>query len=557
MRHLKRLAKELCFSGKVTRLNRSEVFEIGLFLTMFVFSLSLNFATQRYGVANTDINQTDLFSNLLLRNRVLKYSNPLNEKYAVPIFGIRGLLNFGENYYVPSVLPGMIILQTTFKSVNLPTFLVNPIFVLIGLWFFNKTTNIFVFKKTFWSFSATAIYFSSGAFIFVSSLPFKDLIATSTFFAGLYYILNGIYEKKTSDFALFGFFAGITMWMNYLNVIFFLPALGLYLLTIRSKITKRVNLMNLMISCMFFLPFFISLYVYQVTLYGGFLAFNDPVLRLNHYEEFSVQRSSIYDFILNMDITNLLTNFYNQFLLVSQLLVFLGLLGFLVIFIDTVKGKKLNRVLIVLLITVALQFFFYLGKTWSGVSLKGSVGTSYSRYLLISWGVIVIFAVSSIRRLVDWLRVGHVLKRGILALLLAFLILSGLTTGLTSKMAVASWIDTTGWTNEFKKDIAQNTPEKSVIFTSFYDKFVYPARQTAVYVAIPEGERMNKTLFLMRELLEDGYSVYMVYEEDAYAISPALEKDAFERSGLQTEQAFSSVRDTELYRVTLMENSSD
>jgi len=171
--------------------------------------------------------------------------------------------------------------------------------------------------------------------------------------------------------------------------------------------------------------------------------------------------------------------------------------------------------------------------------------------------VIVIFAVSSVRRLVDWLRVGHVLKRGILALLLAFLTLSGLMTGLTSKMAVASWIDTTEWTNEFKMDIAQNTPEKSVIFTSFYDKFVYPARQTAVYVAIPEGERMNKTLFLMRELLEDGYSVYMVYEKDAYAISPASEKDAFERSGLQTEQAFSSVRDIEFYRVTLMENSSD
>jgi hypothetical protein len=298
------------------------------------------------------------------------------------------------------------------------------------------------------------------------------LVATSTFFAGLYYILNGIYEKKISDFALFGFFAGITMWMNYLNVIFFLPALGLYLLTIRRKITKRANLMNLMISCMFFLPFFISLYVYQVSLYGGFLAFNDPVLRLNHYEEFNVQRSSILDFILNMDIANLLTNFYNQFFLVSQLLVFLGLLGFLVIFVDIVKGKKLNRVLIVLLITVALQFFFYLGKTWSGVSFKGSVGTSYSRYLLISWGVIVIFAVSSVRRLVDWLRVGHVLKRGILALLLAFLILSGLMTGLTSKLAVASWIDTTGWTNEFKMDIAQNTPEKSVIFTSFYDKFV-------------------------------------------------------------------------------------
>ncbi len=552
---LKSRFHEVFWRENPKRLGRTGVLKFIILLGSFAFSLSLNFATQRYGVANTDINQIDLFSNLLLTNRTLEYSNPMNGRYSVPIFGIRGLLNFGENHFVPSVLPGMIMLHVLFKFANLPTYLINPLFVLVGLWFFEKTIRVYIFRQRFWSFFTTAIYYFLGAFIFVSSLPFKDLAATSTFFAGLYYLLNGIYEKKASSFAFFGFFAGVTMWMSYLNVIFFLPALGLYVLTIQKKIAKRKNSMNLLACCVFFLPLFISLYVYQVSLFGGFLAFNEPVSSLNHYEEFNTQRGGAFDFILNMNIADLFVNFYNQFFLVNHLLILLSTLGLFFIFLDIAKGKEINRIVIVLLITAGLQFFLYLGKTWSGVSFRGSVGTSYSRYLLISWGVIVILAVSAIKRSVEALRSSNVRKKGILALLFSWLVLSGLITGLTSRLAVMSWIETTEWTNDFKRDIVQNTPGKSVIFTSFYDKFIYPARQTAVYVAIPEGERISKTLFLMRELLEDGYFVYIVHEKDEYAISPVSEKDVFERSGLKTEQAFSSVRDIEIYRITIPESS--
>jgi len=522
---------------------------------MFIASLFLNFSTQKYRVPNTDINQIDLFSDLLIKNQTLRYENGLNEEYGVLIFGIRSLFNFGENYFVSSVLPGIIMIQSLFKFVNLPPFFINPVFVFVGLWFFNKIVSSFILNEKFWSLSTTVIYFSSGAFVFVSSLPFKDLVATSTFFAGLYYLLNGIYGKKATHFALFGFFAGVTMWINYLNVLFYLPAFGLFLLKVRNRIFKKQNVKNLAIFFMFFLPLFVLLYFYQVSLFGGFLGFQNPAFSLNHYEEFNIDRGNVSSFIFNVNVYSLLANFYNQFFLVNHLLISLSIFGFLIIVFDILKGKKQNEVLSVMLMIVAMQFLFYLSKTWSGVSFQGSVGTSYSRYLLISWGVLVILSVYSVKRILNSLNTGQMLRRTVLALLIIYLILSGLAVGLSSKMAVLSWIETSEWANDLRNDVINNTPENSIIFTSFYDKFVYPARQTAIYVAIPEGERTNTTLTLMRELLEDGYSVYILDERDSYAISPVLDKDAFEKNELETEIAFRSpVRNTDFYRITLSRN---
>jgi hypothetical protein len=443
------------------------------------------------------------------------------------------------------VIPGIIIIQALFKFINLPTFLINPIFVLVGVYFFNKIVDTFIFNNRYWSLSTTAIYFASGAFIHNSSLPFKDLVATATFFVGLYYILNGIYNKKASNFALFGFFAGVTMWMNYPNIIFYLPVLALHLFTIRNEILKRQNLKNLIITLVFFFPLFISLYIYQVTVFDGFLNFNDYVFRLNHYEALG-DRSSISSFVLNVNIGQLPVNFFNQIFLVNPILISFSILGSLYVIYDCIKKKEANKVLLVLLVLVALQFLFYLGKPWYGDFLKGSIVTSYSRYLLISWGVFIILSVSAIKRVINALRVRHSRKKLVLILLFVYFVVSGLVSGLLSQWTMEYNIRVSEWANESRNDIIENTPKNAIIFTSYYDKHVYPVRQTAIYVAIPKEERLNKTISLMKELLEDGYSVYIVEEKDDYAISPVLNKDIFEKNGLKTERAFSN-----FYRITL------
>jgi len=524
------------------KLNKFKCLEFTFFLGIFIVSLTLNFATQKYSFPNPDSNQIYLFSDLLARNQTLLYYNDLNVEYDIPIFGIRSLLNFGHNYFVPSVIPGIIMVWASFKFINLPTFFINPIFVLVGLYFFNKIVDTFIFNNRYWSLFTTVIYFASGAFLHNSSLPFKDLVATTTFFAGLYYILNGIYNKKTSNFALFGFFAGVTMWMSYPNIIFYLPVLVLHLFTIRNEILKRQNLKNLIIAFIFFFPLLFSLYIYQVTVFDGFLNFNNYVFRLNQYETFS-DRSSISSFVLNVNFSRLPVNFFNQIFLVNPILISFSILGSLYVIYDGIKKKKVHEVLLVLLMIVTMQFLFYLGKTWYGDFLRGSVATSYSRYLMISWGMLIILSVSAIKRMANPLTARHTRKKSALILLFIYFVVSGSVVGLFS---LKPDIENSEKANELRNEIIENTPKNSIIFTSYYDKHIYPVRQTAIYVAIPEEQRLNKTIYLMKELLEDGYSVYIVEEEDDYTISPVLSKDIFEKNGLKTERAFGS-----FYRITL------
>jgi len=70
-------------------------------------------------------------------------------------------------------------------------------------------------------------------------------------------------------------------------------------------------------------------------------------------------------------------------------------------------------------------------------------------------------------------------------------------TGLLSPQIIKYDIEISEWSHEVRNDIMKITPGNSIIFTSYYDKHIYPVRQTAIYVAIPKEERLNKTIYLI------------------------------------------------------------
>ena len=282
--------------------------ELIFFFCIFIISLFLNLAVQKYQFPNTDTNQNDLFSNLLLEQGSFRYNNELNQKYEPQIFGIRGLMNFG-NGFVPSSIPGFIVILALFKFISHQTiFLINPFFVFIGLYYFYKIADEYVFKSKSYSLITTTIFFFSGAFLYVSSTPFRNLAATSLFFIGLYYFLNAIHKKNRSDFLLFGFFAGVTIWLDYLSIIFYLPVVIFYLLNIKKEFFIKENFKNFVICFVSFLVVFFPLYVYQVKLFNGFLNFNNHLFRLNHFKAF-VSQGGIFNFLLTADFHKLFINF--------------------------------------------------------------------------------------------------------------------------------------------------------------------------------------------------------------------------------------------------------
>lgn len=306
-------------------------YKIVFFLCIFTVSLVLNLAVQKYQYPSQDANQNDLFSSLLIEHGTFRYKNELNQKLDPPIFGIRGLLNYG-NGFVPSVLPGFVIILALFKTVSSKiVFLINPIFVVIGLYYFYKIIDKYIFKNNFSSLTTTLVYLFSGAFLYVSSIPLKDLPATSLFFIGLFYSLNAIYDKRGVDFLLFGLFAGAATWLCYPNIIFYFPIAILYLLNIKRDFLKRENLKNLTVCFVPFLVMLFPLYIYQLKLFNGFLNFTQPLFQLNHFAVYTSKRG-ILNFILALDSHKFFVNFYNQIFLVSPLLIFFCLLALIFIF---------------------------------------------------------------------------------------------------------------------------------------------------------------------------------------------------------------------------------
>jgi len=502
------------------------------FLCIFIVSLVLNLAVQKYQFPNTDTNQNDLFSSLLVKQGTFRYNNELNQKYEPPIFGIRGLLNFG-NGFVPSSLPGFIIILALFKFVsNKIVFLINPIFVIIGLYYFYRITDKYVFKKQFYSLATTLIYFFSGPFLYVSSIPFKDLPATSLFFTGLYYFLNALYEKRRRDFLLFGFFAGVTTWLNYPSIIFYLPIAIFYLTNIKKGGITKEDFKNLVACSTSFLVMFIPLYIYQLKLFNGFLNFNNRIFQLNHFEIYA-SRTSIFHFIFNIDSHKLFINFYNQIFLISPPLIFISILSLLCIIVNYAKEKRIHNILITFFATVLIQFLLYLSKDWSGSTFEGSVGTSYTRYLLISWGLLSILTIYGLKKIIT--------NNIVVVILIIIFVLSGLTKGLNSDMALAYFIGTSKWANTLKEVIVLKTPENSIFFTSIYDKYIYPVRQTAVYVAIQKEERLYKTVRLIKTLLDDSFPVYIVDEKDESAISLVKDGWFFLENDLNIKYAFGNI----------------
>ncbi|HRT39850.1 MAG TPA: glycosyltransferase family 39 protein [Candidatus Woesebacteria bacterium] len=477
-------------------------------LLIFIISILVNYSIQKNNFPNTDTNQNDLFSNLLISNKSYKYINNLNLKYSPPIFGIRGLLFFKDGF-VPSSLPGMIFLVALFKLVSPKLlFLLNPLFSVLCLIYVHKIINKYVFSDHIISTLCIVIIYLSGPFLYVSNTPFKDLPSTTFFIIGLFFLLEAIYKDKKIPYFLFGLFAGISMWFNYPSVLFYLPFILLLLWDPQKGCLKKIKIKNIIIASIPFSFLFILLYFFQTKTYNGFLNFNNPIYNLNHYQ-LSSSSNGILSFIFKINIKNFITNIINQVFFVNPILVSLSIISILKIFLKKLN-KSVDIILKYLFYIVILQCLFFVGKNWSGSGFVGSVGTSFSRYLLISWIIIVVIGVYYLH---------NILKTKIIFYISIFILLvTNIYQAFLSDMSIKYFLDTSKWTNTFQTQILKKTENNAIIFTNMYDKYIYPVRQTAIYVSIPETTRTQTSITLINELLKDNIPVYIMKEKDSESI---------------------------------------
>jgi hypothetical protein len=500
-----------------------------LFILVGTLIFSLNIFIQKNPREfSPDYNQIHLFTELFLKTGTFSYETPLSSYSEYPIFGIRGLLNFEGKKLSTSVIPGIVIIYIVFTLLSkYSLILINPIFALLSLFYLFLIFRDFVFEgKTNPAAISVSLFAICGVFLHNSVLPLKDIPFLFFFLGYVLYAFKFIKEGSHNDLFLSSVLLGIAIWINYPAILFAVP---LILGTVLQHRTKTSLLKK---SIIFFIPLLIillPLVLYQIEYTGGFLNFNSPTYRLIYAEPYNTP--GILNFLLDVSLKDALSNFINHVLFVSPALIIICLAYFALIS----KKIKYNRYGIMLACIVALQFFLYLSKGWSGTELVGSAGTSYSRYLLFSWAMF--FGVFGI--IID----NKILTKRFVVLLIFFIITGGVFTGLYSSGAVVDYHKVSGWANDVKTKIEEQTPENSIFFAGFNDKNIYPVRQTAIYSTIPSEVRIKETVRVIKSLCDDGYPVYFTKENPLPGVDYSFEEyeKAFKAEGLNLEFQFNVI----------------
>ena len=457
-----------------------EVKEIIFFTLVIIFSLLLSIFGNVYPFPNTDINQNLFFSELLLKNKTLKFTNELNLKYGL-IFGFRGFLNFGKDYFVPSILPGLLLLTTLFKLLNIPLIFINVSASFLCLLFFYLIGKNFLFKNKNKSLITSLLFFFSGPFFYLTAFLFKDLMATALFFASLFAFLKGI--KNERWLILFGIFSSLAIWFNYANVIFFAPFFLIY----KKEFFKAKKILLALVP---FVILIAPLIFYHFYLYGGLFNFNKPLFSLN-YPEFYKERKGVGHFLISINFKDFVKNLLFQLIFVNPLLIFLAFFG--------VKRKKIYYLLLSILF---IQLVLFFSKEWSGAYLIGSIGTTYARYFLISYGLLCFMATNGIEKLA---------RKELRPIIVLFLLFFGLFLSFFSTYGIKDIIEVSIWTENLREKIEVYAKPNSIFFVGFYDKYIFP-NTAAIYGSIEKEHRLNKTVGIIEKLVEDGYNVYLVNE---------------------------------------------
>jgi len=141
-------------------------------------------------VPNSDINQNIIFSDNLAENGSLPIESSLNKEFSdFQIFGPRGVVVRDGNLY-PTSMIGYIYELGVFKTLgDYLIYFSNPFFCAIVLFYVYRLALILVGNKKY-ALLAMFFFALNPAFIFVSSMPYNNMLALVFFFAAVYYAVS-------------------------------------------------------------------------------------------------------------------------------------------------------------------------------------------------------------------------------------------------------------------------------------------------------------------------------------------------------------------------------
>lgn len=472
-------------------------FLVLLFVILYS-SINLIYFKERVPVS-PDESQVFFFSDLLSRKYTLKYQNPLNSKYNEKIFAARQYVQI-EKDTVPSAFLGFIIIVSIFKGINSSLInFVGPILSGLSLFYIFKLSNLIFGKKTaiitlvLQGIFPVFIYWTLSFFNNISELPFL--------IGGLYYLFNALRKKSVSFYIVTAVFFALSIWIRYTNILL----IPLIYLVSYLFFRKSISLTGIIYTLLTFIVLILPLFISNNALYGNFFVFGQNSKNQLVYKIADTDiPKEILPLVPFRDIKYLIKNTQDYILTFIPVLI-LSASGFLFF----IKQKTHRKELFILIGVCVFWGFYYLGGVYFGYGSEPILNSSYTRYLLIVYSVLIIFVSYFIH---------SINSRLIQVSFLSVLIVSFINITLFSSRGLVLLKGQIESSVIWLKNIEQNTSKKSIIFAKAADKVLFPKRNIALYQMLSEkeefsGQGITKTLELMKTLLVDNHEIYFLNED--------------------------------------------
>lgn len=512
------------FSHKIFR---PHITEYLVFLISFLILSTISYEILKYGVTTApDFLQNIFFSDLFSEKKTLLYCNELNEEI-FPIFGGRGFrLTVNKKCLSHGSMHGFIIILGLAKTIWKDSFyFIVPFFASLALVFFYKICNFFFSKKT--SFLGTVLLFFLPPFFFHGALLFNNIPALCFLLGTIFFLIKG-YKENENWYFLSSFLAGIMLWIRYDYFLFIVP---IFFFLLKEVISKSLNLKKFLLILVPFFLLILLLGLTNINLYGDFFNYQDgPFSSLANFPvtySGNIETKKLLPFLPAMNGKIFFKNFYRYLVKDKEIFLLFFLLSLFFILNsyfknDESKKSMSKKFFLLFAFFIIIPIFFYFFSVWSGFYEPQNVlANSYVRYLLPTYTFMIFFLLVFFEKLAN----------GAKLLFLIFYLLSSLNVSFFSPGGIIDNIESQRLYFDIKENYLENIPEKNaVVFTTFYDKFIFPYRTTAIYNSFDNDEIEEKTSFAIKKLFEKDIPVYFLNDRNSVI---SKNKNFFENNGFK------------------------
>jgi hypothetical protein len=476
-----------------------------IFLAIAYFLIQFFYMGHRLPVS-PDESQALYFSQNLATSGTLISKNDLNTEYSEHIFAARQYVQ-RDGDTSPSAFLGYLLILAALQAISpILLYAAGPLLAAGSLLFiYLIARRLFEERIAIFSIILTGTF---PVFTYWMTSYYNNMAETFFVLATVYFAIRAMHSRNIMYYALIGIFAASAIWIRYTNALLLPVGIIIYAIVQRGKILPKGIIVTLIVGIVSLAP----LIVINNALYGSPFKFGQSSTDQLVYDiaDSSIPKEILPSLVPFRSVEILATNLQAYLYLFTPAILLLGVLGMLHAWH---KIKSIKKEIILLSVLAISWLLYYMGGVYFGYGAEPLLSSSYTRYLLLVYIILIIFFSNTI---------SSFLPKRLQILLVTTICISSVYSSYDNISSLRSQSQSSyAWLQAVKMD----TPADSVIFVKGADKVLYPERDTALYLTLSKETKygkdgISKTIMLMKEILDDGKSVYILKEDDFYTGEP-------------------------------------